>query len=30
MGFISLEQLQEALELQKKERKQKKLGQILK
>jgi len=30
MGFISLEQLQEALELQKKEKKQKKLGQILK
>jgi uncharacterized protein (DUF433 family) len=30
MGFISLEQLQEALELQKREKKQKKLGQILK
>lgn len=30
MGFISLEQLQEALQLQKKEKKQKKLGQILK
>lgn len=30
MGFISLEQLEEALELQKGERKQKKLGQILK
>jgi len=30
MGFISLEQLQEALEIQKKEKKQKKLGQILK
>lgn len=30
MGFISLEKLQEALRLQKKEKKPKKLGQILK
>lgn len=30
MGLISLEQLQEALELQQREKKQKKLGQILK
>jgi len=30
MGFISLDELQEALELQKKEKKQRKLGQILK
>ena len=30
MGFISLEQLEEALQLQKKEKKAKKLGQVLK